>query len=496
MSHILAIDQGTSSSRAVIFNQDAEPLATAQQEFKQYYPQPGWVEHNAMEIWQSQAGVVKKVLQQAKLKPADIAGIGITNQRETTVIWDRKTGVPIHNAIVWQDRRTADICDRLKNAGHEPTIQAKTGLLLDPYFSATKIKWLLNNIEGARKRAEKGELAFGTVDTWLAWNLTRGNLHITDVSNASRTLLFNIEELCWDEELLELFDIPCSLLPAVKTSSEVYGLTEHPGIGSGMPIAAIAGDQQAALFGQLCLSPGMAKCTYGTGSFLMMNTGKDKVSSHRRLLTTVAWQIGSELSYALEGSVFMGGAIIQWLRDGIQLLDKASDVEELAASVSDNGGVYFVPALTGLGAPHWNPYARGAIYGITRGTTQAHIARAALESIAYQVDDLLEAMKLDYAGNITELRIDGGAAGNDLMAQFQADISGIRIARPQNLETTALGAAFLAGLGAGVWKQEDLNGLYKLNHLFKPNLTKEKGEALKKYWKKGVERTMNWIEEA
>ena len=495
MGYILAIDQGTSSSRSVIFNNEGKPLAIAQQEFQQYYPRPGWVEHDGMEIWQSQAEVVKKALQQANLKPADIAGIGITNQRETTVIWDRKTGIPIHKALVWQDRRTADMCDRLKNAGHEPLIQTKTGLLLDPYFSATKIKWLLDNVEGARKRAENGELAFGTIDTWLIWNLTQGGLHITDVSNASRTLLFNIERLSWDTELLELFDIPELILPDVKTSSEVYGLTQHAGIGAGIPITGIIGDQQAALFGQLCLSPGMAKCTYGTGSFLMMNTGKEKVQSSRRLLTTIAWQIGPELSYALEGSVFMGGAIIQWLRDGIHLLDQASDIEALAASVQDNGGIYFVPALTGLGAPHWDPYARGAIYGITRGTTQAHIARAALESIAFQVDELLEAMKLDYAGALTELRIDGGVARNNLMAQFQADISNIPIIRPQNLETTALGAAFLAGLSAGLWKRQDLIALHEINHTFRPTLAKEKMDALKSYWKKGLERTKNWVQE-
>ncbi|MEQ1740656.1 MAG: glycerol kinase, partial [Methyloglobulus sp.] len=370
MTYILAIDQGTSSSRCILYNRDAQPVAIAQQEFRQIYPQPGWVEHDAEEIWQSQINVIKQVLQEKNLKSSDIAGIGITNQRETTVVWDRRTGKPIYNAIVWQDRRTADECNRLKAAGFEPLIQDKTGLLLDAYFSATKIKWLLDHVDGARAKAERGELAFGTIDSWLVWNLTQGELHITDVSNASRTLLYNIGQLRWDDELLALFDIPASLLPDVKTSSEVYGLTRHSDI-TGIPIAAIAGDQQAALFGQLCNQPGMAKCTYGTGSFLMMNTGRKKVPSKNRLLSTIAWQIGDEITYALEGSVFMGGAVLQWLRDGLMVFKQASDSETLANSVSDNGGIYFVPALTGLGAPHWDANARGTIFGITRGTTHA-----------------------------------------------------------------------------------------------------------------------------
>lgn len=494
MKYILAIDQGTSSSRCILYDQETQPVAVAQQEFRQWYPLPGWVEHDAEEIWQTQASVIKQVLQEKGLEPSDIAGIGITNQRETTVIWERKTGKPIYNAIVWQDRRTADECTRLKDAGFEPMVQAKTGLLLDAYFSATKIKWLLDNVEGARAKAERGELAFGTIDSWLVWNLSQGELHITDVSNASRTLLYNIEQLQWDEELLALFDIPPALLPTVKTSSEVYGLTQHPEIGVGIPIAAIAGDQQAALFGQLCNQPGMAKCTYGTGSFLMMNTGRKKVASKHRLLSTIAWQIGTEVTYALEGSVFMGGAVIQWLRDGLMVFKQASDSEGLASSVSDNGGVYFVPALTGLGAPHWDPHARGAIFGITRGTTRAHLARAALESIAFQVDELLQTMTLDCGEPITQLRIDGGAANNNLMVQFQADISNINIARPANLETTALGAAYLAGLAVGFWKMEELNQSWRVNQTFTPSLPSEQIGSLKHYWQKAVGRAKNWAE--
>lgn len=494
MTYILALDQGTSSSRCILYNKDAQPVAVAQQEFKQIYTQPGWVEHDAEEIWQSQADVFKQVMKEKSLKPSDIAGIGITNQRETTIIWDRKTGKPIHNAIVWQDRRTADLCTRLKEQGFEPLVQAKTGLLLDAYFSATKITWLLDNVEGARAKAERGELAFGTIDSWLVWNLTQGELHITDVSNASRTLLYNIEELRWDEELLALFDIPPALLPAVKSSSEVYGLTLNPALGAGMPISAIAGDQQAALFGQLCCQPGMAKCTYGTGSFLMMNTGRKKITSKHRLLSTIAWQIGDEVTYALEGSVFIGGAVMQWLRDGLLVFKKASDSEVLANSVSDNGGVYFVPALTGLGAPHWDSHARGAIFGITRGTTHAHLARAALESIAFQVNDILQTMRQDCDEPITQLRIDGGAANNNLMVQFQAGISNINIARPDNLETTALGAAYLAGLAVGFWKMEELKQSWHVNQAFTPNLPSERVNALKHYWQKAVERSKNWTE--
>lgn len=494
MKYILAIDQGTSSSRCILYNQESQPVAVAQQEFRQIYPKPGWVEHDAEEIWQSQVSVIKQAMQEKCLESSDIAGIGITNQRETVVLWERKTGKPIHNAIVWQDRRTADECTRLKDAGFEPLIQAKTGLLLDAYFSATKIKWLLNNVENARTKAERGELAFGTIDSWLVWNLTQGELHITDVSNASRTLLYNIEQLQWDEELLKLFDIPPSLLPSVKTSSEVYGPTQHPDIGAGMPIAAIAGDQQSALFGQLCNQSGMAKCTYGTGSFLMINTGRKKVVSNHRLLSTIAWQIGTEVTYALEGSVFIGGAVIQWLRDGLMVFKQASDSEALASSVQDNGGVYFVPALTGLGAPHWDSHARGAIFGITRGTTHAHLARAALESIAFQVDELLQTMTLDCGEAITQLRIDGGVAKNNLMVQFQADISNISIARPDNLETTALGAAYLAGIAVGFWKMEELNQLCCINQMFTSNLPTKQVDSLKYYWTKAVGRAKNWAE--
>ena len=494
MSYILAIDQGTSSSRCILYDKDGQLIAVAQQEFQQIYPKPGWVEHDAEEIWRSQTDVFNRVLQEKGLQPADIAAIGITNQRETTVIWDRSTGKPIHNAIVWQDRRTSGECSRLKVEGKEPLIQAKTGLLLDAYFSATKIKWLLDNVDGARGKAERGELAFGTIDTWLAWNLSQGELHITDVSNASRTMVYNIEELHWDEELLALFDIPASILPAVKTSSQIYGLTRNPEIGLGIPIAAIAGDQQAALFGQLCHHPGMAKCTYGTGSFLMMNTGDKQAVSKHRLLSTIAWQIGDEVSYALEGSVFMGGAVMQWLRDGMLVFKQAADSEGLAASVGDNGGVYFVPALTGLGAPHWDSNARGAIFGITRGTTQAHLTRAALESVAFQVDELLHTMALDCGATITQLRIDGGAAKNNLMVQFQSDISHVEVIRPVNLETTALGAAYLAGLAVGYWTREELNQAWRIDRTFTPEMPPEKFGAMKRQWQKAVDRAKNWLE--
>lgn len=493
MKYILAIDQGTSSSRCVLYNRDAQAVASAQQEFRQIYPQPGWVEHDPEEIWQSQAQVIIDLIRQQNLSPQDIAAIGITNQRETVVIWDRKTGKPIHNAIVWQDRRTAEECARLKQAGYEPVIQHKTGLLIDPYFSATKIKWLLDNVEGARAKAEHGELAFGTVDTWLVWKLTDGGLHMTDVSNASRTMLYNIEEMGWDKELLALFDVPASLLPEVMATSQVYGVSQNAGIGQGIPIAAVAGDQQAALFGQLCHQPGLTKCTYGTGSFVMMNTGTKKAESRHRLLSTVAWQIGDEVTYALEGSVFMGGAVMQWLRDGLGFFNNASESEALANSVSDNGGVYFVPALTGLGAPHWDATARGAIFGITRGTTQAHLTRAALESIAFQVDELLQTLKDDCGAPVTELRIDGGAAKNNLMVQFQADISGINIVRPAYLETTALGAAFLAGLAVGFWTMADLKQMQSVDQRFSPALSAEEVAKLKHYWQQAVGRSKHWV---
>ncbi len=494
MRYILAIDQGTSSSRCLVYDQQATPVAIAQQAFSQHFPQPGWVEHDAEEIWASQARVVRQAMQQAQLQPTDIAGIGITNQRETTVIWERSTGKPIYNAIVWQDRRTADECTRLKQAGFEAMVKAKTGLLLDAYFSATKISWLLDHVEGARAKAESGELAFGTIDSWLVWKLTDGELHITDVSNASRTLLFNIDTMQWDDDLLALFNIPASLLPEVKSSSEIYGQTRNQEIGAGMPIAAIAGDQQAGLFGQLCVNAGMAKCTYGTGSFLMMNTGTKRVASNHGLLTTIAWQIGDQIHYALEGGVFVGGAVIQWLRDGLGLFEHAADSEQLAASVADNGGVYFVPALTGLGAPHWDPHARGAIFGITRGTTAAHLTRAALESICFQVNDVLQMFAAESGTPIAQLRIDGGAAVNNRLAQFQADISAVEVVRPTNLETTALGAAYLAGIAVGLWTIDELKQKWQVDRSFHENMPPLEVESLKRYWLKAVERTKNWAE--
>lgn len=494
MSYILAIDQGTSSSRCVLYDRQANPVAMAQQTFTQHFPQPGWVEHDAEEIWASQSEVFRQVLRDAQLAPADIAGIGITNQRETTVIWERSTGKPIYNAIVWQDRRTADDCIGLKQVGAEAMVKAKTGLLLDAYFSATKIRWLLDHVEGARAQAERGELAFGTIDSWLVWKLTDGELHITDVSNAARTLLFNIDTMQWDDELLALFGIPASLLPTAKSSSEVYGQTRNQEIGAGIPIAAIAGDQQAGLFGQLCINAGMAKCTYGTGSFLMMNTGLQRVASSHGLLTTIAWQIGDQIHYALEGGVFVGGAVIQWLRDGLQLFPNAADSERLAGSVDDNGGVYFVPALTGLGAPHWDPHARGAIFGITRGTSSAHLARAALESICFQVDEVLQLLSAESGSPITQLRIDGGAAVNNRLTQFQADISSVEVVRPANLETTALGAAYMAGIAIGLWTVDELNRKWRTDRAFHPQMPPQDVKSLKHYWLKAVQRAKNWTE--
>lgn len=494
MKYILAMDQGTSSSRCIIYDQQANPVAMAQQEFKQLFPNPGWVEHDAEEIWQTQAGVFKQVMMQLQLCSADIAGIGITNQRETTVVWERRTGKPIYNAIVWQDRRTADECTLLKEAGLEPMVKSKTGLVIDAYFSATKVRWILDHVDGAREKAERGELAFGTIDSWLVWNLTNGELHITDASNASRTLLYNIDRLQWDDDLLALFDIPASMLPAVKSTSEIYGNTRNLEAGSGIPIAAIVGDQQAALFGQMCIEAGMAKCTYGTGSFLMMNTGSERAASQHGLLTTIAWQIGHEVIYALEGSVFIGGAVIQWLRDGLMFFEQAADSEKLAGSVADNGGVYFVPALTGLGAPHWDPHARGAIFGITRGTSRAHLTRAALESICFQVDELLQILVADSSEPVSQLRIDGGAAVNNLLVQFQADISAIEVVRPANLETTALGAAYLAGIAAGLWTIGELNEKWRIDRSFQGTLPPREIESLKYQWLKAVARAKNWAE--
>ncbi|MGR9085482.1 MAG: glycerol kinase GlpK [Gammaproteobacteria bacterium] len=492
--YIIAIDQGTSSSRCIIYNRQARPVASSQLEFTQYFPEPGWVEHDAEEIWRTQLNVLQQAMSQRRLQPSDIAGIGITNQRETVVVWDRQSGKPIHNAIVWQDRRTANACNRMIDEGLEPMIKAKTGLLIDPYFSATKIGWILDHVEGAREKAARGELAFGTIDSWLVWNLTQGALHITDAGNAARTLLYNIESLQWDDELLNLFGIPAPLLPEVKTTAEIYGMTRLPELGAGIPIAAIAGDQQAALFGQMCIEAGMAKCTYGTGSFLVMNTGGRMIASRHRLLTTIAWQIGGEVTYALEGSIFTSGSVIQWLRDGLKLFSQSEDCEALAAGVDDNGGVYFVPALTGLGAPHWDSSARGALFGITRGTTRSHIARAALESICFQVRDLLHAFSLDSGRAITELRIDGGAAQNDLLAQLQANIASIDVIRPIHPETTALGCAYFAGIATGVWTLQELKEKWQIDRIFHGTLTDREVEKLTRNWLKAVERAKHWDE--
>ena len=448
-SFILAIDQGTTSSRAILFDHDGNIRALAQREFAQHFPQPGWVEHDAEEIWQSQIGVARDVLQQAGIDATAVAAIGITNQRETTVLWDRISGKPLHRAIVWQDRRTAPLCEALRAAGHETTFTARSGLLLDPYFSGTKLRWLLDNVPHARERAQRGELAFGTIDSWLVWNLSGGKLHITDASNASRTLLYNIHSNDWDDDLLALLDIPRALLPRVVASSALYGESDAHWLGAAIPIAGIAGDQQAATFGQACLAPGMAKNTYGTGCFMLMNTGQQAVPSSNKLLTTVLWKLGTETSYALEGSVFMGGAIIQWLRDGLGIINTSAEVEALAASVPDSGGVTLIPAFAGLGAPWWKPEARAALTGMTRGSTRAHIAHAALEAIALQSADLLAAMESDSGVKLAELRVDGGAARNNLLMQIQADLLGVPVVRPRVTETTALGAAYLAGLAVG-----------------------------------------------
>ena len=468
--YVLALDQGTTSSRAIIFDREGKLVALAQKEFKQYYPQSGWVEHDAKEIWSSQLSVATEVVAQAGLKASSIAAIGITNQRETTIIWDRATGQPIHPAIVWQDRRTAAYCDDLKKKGHDEQIKQKTGLRIDAYFSASKINWLLAHVPGARERAERGELAFGTVDSWLVWNLTGGEKHITDVTNASRTMLFNIHTLSWDDELLTLFDVPKSLLPQVKSCSEVFGTTAAQILAARIPIAGIAGDQHAALFGQLCTQPGMVKNTYGTGCFLLMNIGNKPVFSTNNLVTTIAWQLGDQVSYALEGSIFIGGAIVQWLRDGLGIIRHSADVEKLAATVPDTDGVYLVPAFAGLGAPHWDPYARGTIVGLTRGSTSAHIARAALEGIAFQTLDILRAMEADAGTTITELRVDGGATANNLLLQFQSDILKTKVVRPQLTETTAIGAAYLAGLAIGLWQNiDEIQSQWQIDRTFEPD---------------------------
>ena len=493
---ILALDQGTTSSRAILFNHRGEIEAISRRTFEQIFPTPGWIEHNPNEIWSSQISAAAEVIAKAGISGREIAAIGITNQRETTVVWDRETGEPIYNAIVWQDRRTAAYCNTLKDQGHIDTIKEKTGLVLDAYFSATKIKWILDHVEGARQKAEEGKLCFGTVDTWLVWKLTRGKMFITDVSNASRTMLLNIHTLAWDDDLLALFTIPRAMLPEVKQSSEVYGETATTLFSTKIPIAGIAGDQQAALFGQMCTQPGMVKNTYGTGCFLLMNTGTEAVLSANNLLTTVAWKINGTVNYALEGSVFAGGAAIQWLRDGLKIVKSAEEVNTLAATVKDNGGVYFVPALTGLGAPHWDQYARGTIFGITRGTTDGHIARATLEGIAFQVYDIVKAMEADAATESLELRVDGGASASDLLMQIQSDLFGFNITRPKNLETTALGAAYLAGLAVGYWGDiAEIQAQWVVDRVFKPQIETEKIDNMVRKWNKAVERSRSWIDE-
>ncbi len=493
MSYILALDQGTTSSRAMVFDRAGAVKALAQKEFHQYFPQPGWVEHDATEIWASQAGVATEAITRAGLSPRDIAAIGITNQRETTVLWDKRTGAPAHHAIVWQDHRTATLCDRLKSDGLEQLFRQKTGLVLDAYFSGTKLAWLLDNIPGARQKAENGELAFGTIDSWLVWNLTGGRRHLTDVSNASRTLLFNIHTLAWDDALLQVLNIPRAILPEVVDSSAIYGETAGELFAANIPIAGMAGDQQAALFGQVCTRPGMVKNTYGTGCFMLMNTGTKPVVSKSNLLTTVAWRIGGKTEFALEGSVFIAGAAVQWLRDGLGIIKKSSDVEPLAASVPDSGGVCVVPAFAGLGAPHWDQYARGTMVGITRGTTAAHIARATLESIAFQVTDVLTAMEADSGVSLAELRVDGGATVNNLLMQFQADLLGVPVVRPKINETTALGAAYLAGLAVGYWQdKEEIAEHWQMERTFTPQMERGKVDELRDRWNRALERAKGW----
>jgi glycerol kinase len=495
MKHILALDAGTTSSRAILFDNAGSIVAVAQKEFPQIFPKPGWVEHNPRDIWSTQAGVAAEVLTKANVRAADVAAIGITNQRETTVVWDRTTGEPVFNAIVWQDRRTAAICDRLRARKLDRVIRRKTGLVIDAYFSGTKVQWILENVKGARAKAKAGELAFGTVDSWLIWNLTGGKVHVTDVSNASRTMLFDIKKGDWDDELLKIFGVPRSMLPDVRSSSEVYGETRMLGPGGGIPIAGIAGDQQAALFGQVCTKPGMAKNTYGTGCFMLMNTGTKPIASKNNLLTTVAWRIGNRTEYALEGSIFIAGAVVQWLRDGLELFRTAPEVEALAASVTDTGGVYLVPAFAGLGAPHWDQYARGTIVGLTRGTTKAHIARAALEGIALQVMDVLKAMEADAGIKLKELRVDGGASANDLLMQLQADLLGVPVVRPKVSETTALGAAYLAGLAVGYWKNTaDIARQWQVDKRFTPSMKAAERKRIAQGWERALERAKAWEE--
>ncbi|MCM1178518.1 MAG: glycerol kinase GlpK [Clostridium sp.] len=488
---ILALDQGTSSSRAILFDKTGAVVASAQKEFTQIFPESGWVEHNPQEIWSSQASVIAEAIASVGINGRNIAGIGITNQRETTIVWEAATGKPVYNAIVWQDRRTSAYCDRLKKDGKTGMIRQKTGLMIDAYFSATKVRWILENVPGVRDRAERGELRFGTVDTWLIWMLTRGEVHVTDVSNASRTMLFNIHDLKWDMELLELFGIPESMMPQVKSSSEVYGYTKTTIFAHEVPIAGVAGDQQAALFGQLCVEPGAVKNTYGTGCFLLMNSGDKPILSSNNLLATVAWKIDGKVTYALEGSIFVAGSVVQWLRDGLGVIRSSSEVEELAASVPDNGGVYFVPALTGLGAPYWDQYARGGIYGLSRGTTAAHIARAALEGIAFQTMDIVNAMQKDAGVALCELKVDGGASRNNLLMQFQADILGTEVIRPKVTETTALGAAYLAGLAVGYWKDiGQIREQWEADMKFSPTAGQDEMDRVKAGWAEAVRRTL------
>ncbi len=498
MSYVLALDQGTTSSRAIVFGPEGTVKASAQKEFAQHFPEPGWVEHDPGEIWSSQIGVASEAVSRAGLKAKDLAAIGITNQRETAIVWDRETGQPVHRAIVWQDRRTAGLCDRLKAEGHEPLFRRKTGLVLDSYFAGTKVRWLLDHVDGAREKAEAGRLAFGTVDAWLVWKLTGGALHITDVTNASRTLLFNIHTGTWDDELLEIMQIPRAMLPEVRSSSEVYGETAADLFAAPIPIAGIAGDQQAALFGQRCTSPGLAKNTYGTGCFLLMHTGAEAVASETGLITTVAWKRGERpTEYALEGSVFIAGAVVQWLRDGLGIIRSAEEVEALARSVDDTDGVYFVPALAGLGAPHWDPHARGTIVGLTRGTERGHLARAALEGIAHQVSDVAEAMQADAGLAVEELRADGGAAANNLLLQLQADLLGTPVVRPQITETTALGAAYLAGLAVGFWKDEGaITRQWKEDQTFTPAPDRATAEAMRAGWRRALGRARAWASDA
>jgi glycerol kinase len=491
LQYILALDQGTTSSRALVIDASGKVISVAQKSFRQVFPQPGWVEHCPREIWSSQSGVATEALAGAGLTEHDIAAIGITNQRETTILWDRETGEPVHNAIVWQDRRTAGFCDALRERGDAPLIQAKTGLLPDAYFSASKLNWLLNNVPGAREQAEAGKLAFGTVDSWLIWKLTQGASHITDATNASRTMLFNIHTLAWDEELLRLFDIPASVLPEVVASSGRCAITS--GLLDGIPIAGIAGDQQAALFGQMCNAPGMAKCTFGTGAFMLLNTGTKPVSSKSRLLTTIAWKIGDRTEYALEGSMLMAGAVVQWLRDELQLIRTSAEIEELAASVPTSNGVVLVPAFAGLGAPHWDQYARGAIVGMTRGTTRAHIARAALEGIVLQVADVLEAMQSDSGLPLAQLRVDGGASANNLLMQMQSDVLGIQVVRPKNAEATAMGAGYLAGIAVGFWKDaESIAKQWQIDRVFEPAMDAAERSRVRSVWSRALQRASDW----